>query len=82
MKWAERRLWEVRPRLSIALACRIACPVVIVGVDEWAWRKRQEYRTSVANLNLHVLVDVLPGCAAESVSERFKQYLGNRDDLR
>ena len=49
-------------------------PVRNLGVDDWAWRKGQEYGTIMVNLDLHRVVDLLPDRAAESFSEWLKQH--------
>jgi transposase len=43
-------------------------PVRNLGVDDWAWRKGQDYGTILVNLDLHRVVDLLPDRAAESFS--------------
>lgn len=49
-------------------------PTRNLGVDDWAWRKGQEYGTILVNLDLHRMVDLLPDRAAESFSEWLKQH--------
>jgi len=49
-------------------------PISNLGVDDWAWRKGQEYGTILVNLDLHRVVDLLPDRAAESFSEWLKQH--------
>jgi transposase len=49
-------------------------PVRNLGVDDWAWRKGQDYGTILVNLDLHRVVDLLPDRAAESFSEWLKQH--------
>ena len=51
-------------------------PVHNVGVDDWAWRKGQEYGTILVNLDLRRVVDLLPDRAAESLSEWLRQHAG------
>jgi len=38
--------------------------VLHFGVDDWAWKKRQNYGTILVNLDLHRVVDLLPDRAA------------------
>jgi transposase len=49
-------------------------PVRNLGVDDWAWRKGQEYGTIMVNLDLHRVVDLLPDRATESFSEWLRQH--------
>jgi transposase len=49
-------------------------PVHNVGVDDWAWRKGQEYGTILVNLDLRRVVDLLPDRAAESLSGWLQQH--------
>jgi transposase len=45
-----------------------------LGVDDWAWRKRQDYGTILVDLDLHRVVDLLSDRAAESFSKWLKQH--------
>jgi transposase len=49
-------------------------PIRNLGVDDWAWRKRQDYGTILVDLDLHRVADLLPDRAAESFSEWLKQH--------
>lgn len=51
-----------------------ATPIHNLGVDDWAWRKGQDYGTILVNLDLHRVVDLLPDRAAESFSAWLKQH--------
>ncbi len=51
-----------------------ALPIRNLGVDDWAWRKGQEYGTILVNLDLHRVVDLLADRAAESLSEWLLQH--------
>jgi transposase len=44
-------------------------PVQNLGVDDWAWLKGLESGTILVNLDLRVVVDLLPNRDAESFSE-------------
>ena len=37
-----------------------------LGVDDWAWRKGQNYGTILVDLNLHRVADLLPDRSSES----------------
>ncbi len=49
-------------------------PIYNLGVDDWAWRKGQDYGTILVDLDLHRVVDLLPDRAAESVSAWLQQH--------
>ena len=51
-----------------------AIPMHNLGVDDWAWRKGQDYGTILVNLDLHRVADLLPDRAAESFSAWLKQH--------
>jgi transposase len=51
-------------------------PVRNLGVDDWAWRKGQDYGTILVNLDLHRVVDLLPDRAADSFSEWLQRHPG------
>jgi Transposase/zinc-finger of transposase IS204/IS1001/IS1096/IS1165/Homeodomain-like domain len=43
-------------------------PIRYLGVDDWAWRKRQSYGTILVDLDRHRVVDLLPDRSAESLA--------------
>jgi transposase len=49
-------------------------PIRHLGVDDWAWRKGQDYGTILVNLDLHRVIDLLPERAAENFSAWLKQH--------
>jgi transposase len=49
-------------------------PVHNLGVDDWAWRKGQEYGTILVNLDAHRVVDLLPDRATDSFSEWLRDH--------
>ena len=61
-----RRVRQSEPRPSV--------PIHYLGVDEWAWRKGQDYGTILVDLDLHRVVDLLPDRAAESFSAWLQQH--------
>ena len=46
----------------------------VIGVDEWAWRRRQRYGTILVNLEDHRVLDLLPERSAESVAAWLAQH--------
>jgi transposase len=51
-------------------------PVRNLGVDDWAWRKGQEYGTILVNLDLHRVMDLLPDRSSESFATWLNQHPG------
>ena len=51
-----------------------AVPVRNLGVDDWAWRKGEDYGTILVNLDIHRVVDLLPDRAAESLAVWLQQH--------
>lgn len=49
-------------------------PVRNLGVDDWAWRKGQEYGTILVDLDLRRVVDLLPDRDPESFSAWLQQH--------
>jgi transposase len=47
-----------------------------LGVDDWAWRKGQEYGTILVDLDLHQVADLLPDRSSESFSCWLQQHPG------
>jgi transposase len=43
-------------------------PIRCLGVDDWAWRRRQSYGTILVDLERHQVIDLLPDRSAESLS--------------
>jgi transposase len=46
-----------------------------LGVDDWAWRKGQDYGTILVDLDLHRVADLLPDRSSESFSSWLQQHL-------
>ena len=55
-------------------ATETTIPVRNLGVDDWAWRKGQDYGTILVNLDLHRVIDLLPDRSSESFSEWLKNH--------
>jgi transposase len=51
-------------------------PIPVVGVDEWAWRKRQSYGTILVNLEKGVVADLLPDRSAASFQKWLQEHPG------
>jgi len=45
-----------------------------LGVDDWAWRKGQNYGTILVDLDLHRVADLLPDRSSESLSSWLQQH--------
>jgi transposase len=52
-------------------------PIRNLGVDDWAWRKGQEYGTILVDVDFRHVVDLLPDRAADSFSE----WLGHHPEI-
>jgi hypothetical protein len=49
-------------------------PIRSLGVDDWAWRKGQDYGTILVDLDRHRVADLLPGRSAEELKEWLTQH--------
>jgi transposase len=49
-------------------------PIRNLGVDDWAWRKGQNYGTILVDLDLHQVADLLPDRSSESFSSWLQQH--------
>jgi transposase len=63
-----RRVRQVPAQPASAISVRN------LGVDDWAWRKGQNYGTILVNLNLHRVSDLLPDRTAESLAAWLKLH--------
>jgi transposase len=57
------RLVKLRPSRNAGNTVRC------LGVDDWAWRKGQQYGTILVDLERHCVIDLLPERSAESLAE-------------
>jgi len=49
-------------------------PIRSLGVDDWAWRKGQDYGTILVDLERHRVADLLPERSAEELSDWLTQH--------
>ena len=49
-------------------------PIRSLGVDDWAWRKGQDYGTILVDLERHRVVDLLPGRSAEELADWLAEH--------
>ena len=47
-----------------------------LGIDDWAWRKRQRYGTILVDLERHCVVDILPDRSADTVADWLQAHPG------
>lgn len=50
--------------------------VRVLGVDDWAWRKRQEYGTILMDLEQRQVIDLLPVRSAASFADWLRHHPG------
>jgi len=48
----------------------------VLGVDDWAWKKRQTYGTILVDLEQHEVVDLLPDRSADSLAKWLQKHPG------
>jgi len=53
---------------------RAETSVLVVGVDDWAWRKGSTYGTIVVDLERREVIDVLPDRSADGIADWLKQH--------
>ena len=51
-----------------------AVKVRVLGVDDWAWRKRQRYGTLLMDLEQRQVIDLLPMRSADSFADWLKKH--------
>ncbi len=49
-------------------------PVRCLGIDDWAWRKGQNYGTILVDLDRHCVVDLLPDRSADELADWLAQH--------
>jgi len=57
-------------------AARSSKPPRVVGIDDWAWRKGQRYRTILCDLEEGMVIDLLPDRSAESTAACLRKHPG------
>jgi transposase len=50
--------------------------VRVIGVDDWAWRKRQRYGTILMDLEENAVIDLLPDRSVESFTGWLERHPG------
>lgn len=62
----------------LRLLCQLPAPVAsephVIGLDDWAWKRRQRYGTLICDLERHQPIDVLPDRSVETVEAWLKQH--------
>jgi transposase len=67
---------------SVLRAVSRRCPVASretvrhLGVDDWAWKKGQDYGTILVDLDRHRVIDLLPGRSAAELSRWLQEQPG------
>ncbi|MDA9442732.1 transposase [Bradyrhizobium sp. CCBAU 51745] len=51
-------------------------PLRVIGIDDWAWRKRQRYGTIICDLERNRVIDLLPDRNANTVARWLKHRPG------
>jgi transposase len=51
-------------------------PVQVIGIDDWAWRRRQRYGTLVCDLERRRIVDLLPDREAGTIKAWLERHPG------
>lgn len=79
-RMATRLSIQASPDTMIRLVC--AAEVTpspsprVVGIDEWAWRKRRSYGTAMVDLERNKVVDLLPDREEDSVARWLRDHPG------
>ena len=63
-------------RVKKRSAPETATKVRVLGVDDWAWRKHQEYGTMLMDLEQRRVIDLLPVRSAASFADWLRQHSG------
>ena len=63
-------------RIKQGSAPKIQTQVRVLGVDDWAWRKHQEYGTLLMDLKQRRVIDLLPVRSAASFADWLRQHRG------
>jgi len=63
-------------RIKQGSAPKTQTQVRVLGVDDWAWRKHQEYGTLLMDLKQRRVIDLLPVRSAASFADWLRQHRG------
>jgi transposase len=63
-------------RLKRRAEARLEPKVRVIGVDDWAWQKRQRYGTMLMDLEQNALIDVLSDRSTESFTGWLERHPG------
>lgn len=77
---AERLSVPVSPDTVLRLISRSPEPTMttprVLGIDDWAWRKRQRYGTILVDLEQRCVVEILPDRSADTVAAWLQAHPG------
>jgi transposase len=63
-----------RLRLIRQTPCGQGATPQVLGIDDWAFRKRHSYGTILVDMERHCVVDLLPDCADATVAKWLQQH--------
>ncbi len=63
-------------QIKVRAAARSQPDARVIGVDDWAWRKRQRYGTILVDLEQNAVVDLLPDRSTESFTGWLERHPG------
>jgi len=63
-------------RMARAKAADVGQRLRVVGVDDWAWKKGQNYGTILVDLERRAVADLLPKRSADQLADWLEQHRG------